>query len=165
MERLCAEGMYASGADNRSKRRTMEILRWLDQECETRGPLIRTWAAKGLNSQNKLNRAIAQADPRLQPIVGVFDELQELITDPELGKEAKALLTSIVKRGRSLGIHLILATQRIDKESVPKDISSNVSNRPARPGRSLARRDGPHPRYRGVPQRCSADDVRPAGPW
>jgi S-DNA-T family DNA segregation ATPase FtsK/SpoIIIE len=129
MEPLCGKGMYVSGADDRSKERTLELLRWLIEECERRPPQIRKWAAKGLNSQNKLNRAIAEADPSLFPFVGLFDEIQELITDPVHGKEAKALLTSLVKRGRSLGIHLILATQRIDKESVPKGISSNISNR------------------------------------
>lgn len=129
MERLCGDGMYASGADERSKARTMEILRWLDQQCEFRGPAIRRYAVQGLNSQNKLNRAIAEADPRLRPLVGIFDEIQELITDPVHGKEAVALLTSIVKRGRSLGIHLILSTQRIDDKSLPTGISSNVSNR------------------------------------
>jgi S-DNA-T family DNA segregation ATPase FtsK/SpoIIIE len=129
MEVLCREGMYASGADQGSKLRTMQILYWLDKECEVRGPKIRKWAKKGLNSQNKLNRAIAEADPSLPPICAVFDEIQELITDPELGKEATDLLTSIVKRARSLGIHLILATQRIDAKSVPTGISSNVSNR------------------------------------
>jgi S-DNA-T family DNA segregation ATPase FtsK/SpoIIIE len=129
MEPLCGKGMYVSGADDRSMERTLELLRWLDEECEVRGPRIRKWAAKGLNSQNKLNRAIAEADPSLFPFVGFFDEIQELMTHREYGKEAKELLTSLVKRGRSLGIHLILATQRIDKESVPKGISSNISNR------------------------------------
>lgn len=129
LEALCIEGMYASGADDRTKQRTMAILRFLDQECERRPPLIRKLAAKGLNTENKLNRAMALADPSLFALVAIFDEIQELLTDPTLGKEAKALLTSIVKRCRSLGIHLILATQRIDKESVPKGISSNVSNR------------------------------------
>jgi S-DNA-T family DNA segregation ATPase FtsK/SpoIIIE len=129
LEPLCGPGMYASGADDRAKQATMEMLRWLDRECERRGPAIRRWAARGLNTQNKLNRAIAEADPSLFPLLAIFDEIQELITDPTYGKEAKALLTSIVKRGRSLGIHLILATQRIDKESVPKGITSNVSNR------------------------------------
>jgi S-DNA-T family DNA segregation ATPase FtsK/SpoIIIE len=129
LEPLCVKGMYASGADDRAKQQTMGILRWLDSECERRGPAIARWVKKGLNTNNKLNRAIAEADPTLRPTLAVFDEIQELITDPILGKEAKALLTSIVKRGRSLGIHLILATQRIDKESVPKGISSNVSNR------------------------------------
>lgn len=129
LEVLCGDGMYASGADDRAKRKTMEILYWLHEQCEERPPLIRKLAAKGLNTQNKLNRAMAEADPRLFPLVAAFDELQELLTDPDLGKEAKALIISIVKRGRSLGIHLIPASQRIDKDSVPKGLSSNISNR------------------------------------
>ena len=128
LEQLCS-GMYASGADEASKGKTMEILRWLDRECERRGPRIREWVKKGLNNENKLNRAIALADPSLFPLVAIFDEFQELITDPDRGKEAKALSTSIVKRGRSLGIHMIKASQRIDKESVPRGLSSNISNR------------------------------------
>jgi S-DNA-T family DNA segregation ATPase FtsK/SpoIIIE len=76
-----------------------------------------------------LNRAMAEADPTLFPLVAIFDEIQELITDPEHGKEAKRLMTSIVKRTRFAGIHIILSTQRVDKESVPRGISSNVHNR------------------------------------
>lgn len=126
---LCAEGLYVSGAEDAAKEQTMAILRWLIQECERRPPLVRKYAAQGLNTDNSLNRAMAEADPSLYPLVGIFDEIQELLTDPKHGKEAKALLTSIMKRGRFIAIHLILATQRIDKESVPKGISSNVSNR------------------------------------
>lgn len=126
---LCGKGLYASGADERAKRMTLEILLWLDAECERRGPLIAKWAKQGLNSQNKLNRAIAEADPSLRPIVAAFDEIQELFTDPDLGKEAKALAISVVKRGRSLGIHMIPATQRIDKDSIPKGLSSNITSR------------------------------------
>lgn len=130
-EPLCPDGMYVSGADERSLHRTIAILEYLLQECETRGPLIKGWVARGYGVDNKLNRRIAEADPRLRPIVAVFDEIQELITHKELGKVAAAMLTSIIKRGRSLGIHLILSTQRIDKESIPKAISSNVVNRVA----------------------------------
>jgi S-DNA-T family DNA segregation ATPase FtsK/SpoIIIE len=129
MEPLCLPKMYASGADDRTKRETMDILYWLDGECERRGPAIRKLAVKGLNNENVLNRAMAEADPSLSPLVAIFDEIQELITDPEHGKEAKRLLTSIVKRTRFAGIHIILSTQRVDKESVPRGISSNVHNR------------------------------------
>lgn len=130
-EPLCPAGMYVSGADERSLNRTMDILEYLLQECETRGPLIKGWVARGYGVDNKLNRRIAEADPRLRPLLAIFDEIQELITHPTLGKAAAAMLTSIIKRGRSLGIHVILSTQRIDKESVPKSISSNVVNRVA----------------------------------
>jgi S-DNA-T family DNA segregation ATPase FtsK/SpoIIIE len=129
LEVLCADGLYISGSDEGSKVRTLEILRWMDDECDRRGPRIRVLATKGLNTENSLNRAIAEADESLFPLLGIFDEIQELITDPEYGKEAKALLTSLMKKGRFAGIHFILGTQRIDKESVPRGISSNVSNR------------------------------------
>lgn len=128
-EPLCPRGMYVSGADEESKQATMDMLEWLYQQCEVRGPLIKGWAARGYNTDNKLNRRIAEADPRLRPILGIFDEVQELVTDKEYGKRAIFLFTSIIKRGRSLGIHLLLATQRIDKESIPKGISSNIVNR------------------------------------
>lgn len=129
LEPLCAEGMYISGADEQAKQQTLGLLQWVELECERRGPAIRKWAAKGLNKDNKLNRAIAEADPTLFPLLVMLDEIQELFTDPNHGKEAKARATSIVKKSRFSGIHLILATQRIDKESVPRGISSNVSNR------------------------------------
>lgn len=123
---LCPKGRYASGADEGTKHQAMAILEWLLDECEKRPPLIKRYAEQGLNSENKVNRAMAEKDHRVRPIVAVFDEVQELFTDPELGKPAVAIATSIVKRGRSQGIHLILATQRIDAPSVPKAISSNV---------------------------------------
>jgi S-DNA-T family DNA segregation ATPase FtsK/SpoIIIE len=129
LEPLCGEGMYISGADERAKQQTLGLLQWVELECERRGPAIRKWAAKGLNKDNKLNRAIAEADPTLFPLLVMLDEIQELFTDPTHGKEAKARATSIVKKSRFAGIHLLLATQRIDKESIPRGISSNISNR------------------------------------
>lgn len=130
-EPLCPSGMYVSGADERSIERTMDLLAWLLNECEVRGPLIKGWVARGYGRDNKLNRRIAEADHRLRPVLGIFDEIQELFTHPEYGKRAVAMMTSIIKRGRSLGLHIILSTQRIDKESIPKAISSNVVNRVA----------------------------------
>ncbi|MFY1689069.1 FtsK/SpoIIIE domain-containing protein [Plantactinospora sp. WMMB782] len=128
-EPLCAPGLFGSGADEGTKQAAYRMLMWLLKECDTRGPLIKSYATKGLNSENKLNRAIAQKDARLRPIVAAIDEVQELITDPEIGKSAAAAKTSIIKRGRALGIHLVLMTQRIDKESLPKGVTSNIALR------------------------------------
>jgi S-DNA-T family DNA segregation ATPase FtsK/SpoIIIE len=128
-EQLCAPGLFGSGADDTTKHAAYRMLLWLLKECDVRGPRIKHLAMQGLNTENKLNRAIALKDARLRPIVALIDEVQELITDPELGKAAAAALTSIIKRGRALGIHLILETQRIDKESLPKGITSNIALR------------------------------------
>ncbi|MDP9797453.1 S-DNA-T family DNA segregation ATPase FtsK/SpoIIIE [Catenuloplanes nepalensis] len=128
-EPLCAPALFGSGADDGTKQRAYQMLMWLLKECDTRGPLIKRYATQGLNTENKLNRAIAQRDARLRPILASIDEVQELITDPELGKAAAAAMTSIVKRGRALGIHLLIQTQRIDKDSLPKGVTSNIALR------------------------------------
>jgi S-DNA-T family DNA segregation ATPase FtsK/SpoIIIE len=128
-EPLCAPGLFGSGADEDTKQNAYRMLMWLLKECDTRGPLIKKYATAGLNTENKLNRAIAAKDARLRPIVASIDEAQELITDPEIGKSAAAVMTSIVKRGRALGIHLMLKTQRIDKDSLPKGVTSNIAIR------------------------------------
>jgi S-DNA-T family DNA segregation ATPase FtsK/SpoIIIE len=126
---MCPEGMYGSGADEATKQGMFDFLEWLEAECDRRGPLVEKYAQAGLNDTNNVNRAMAEKDPRLRPILAVLDEIQELFTDPELGKPAKARAISIVKRGRALGIHLIPATQRIDKESIPRGLSSNIALR------------------------------------
>ncbi|MEU5965973.1 FtsK/SpoIIIE domain-containing protein [Micromonospora parva] len=129
LEQLCPDGLYGSGADEVTKANGLNALEWLLSECDERAPLVRKYAAQGMNTANKVNRRMAEHDARLRPLVAFFDELQELLTDPTHGKRAKFLLTSIVKRGRALGIHFIFATQRIDKESVPRGISSNIALR------------------------------------
>lgn len=65
----------------------------------------------------------------LHPIVFVVDECQELFTHDDYGKEAGELATAIIKRGRALGVMLILATQRPDKDSLPTGVSANVGTR------------------------------------
>jgi DNA segregation ATPase FtsK/SpoIIIE, S-DNA-T family len=128
-EPLCPPGLFGSGADEDTKRAAYRMVKWLLKECDTRGPLVKHYAKQGLNSENKLNRAIAKRDARLRPIVALIDEVQELITDPELGKSVKADLTSVSKRGRALGVHMILETQRIDSESLPTGVTSNIAIR------------------------------------
>jgi DNA segregation ATPase FtsK/SpoIIIE, S-DNA-T family len=128
-EPLCPPGLYGSGADEDTKQRAYQMLLWLAGECDRRGPIIKHYATQGLNTENKLNRAIAMRDPRVRPIFAWIDEIQELINDPELGKAARAVATSIIKRGRALGIHLMVLTQRIDKDSLPKGVTSNIAIR------------------------------------
>ncbi|MEU4239768.1 cell division protein FtsK [Actinoplanes sp. NPDC026619] len=128
-EPLCAPGLFGSGADEGTKQAAYRMLMWLVKQCDDRGPIIKKLAQQGLNTENKLNRAIAMRDPRVRPLVALIDEIQELINDPELGKAAKAALTSVIKRGRALGIHVIVETQRIDKESLPKGVTSNIALR------------------------------------
>jgi DNA segregation ATPase FtsK/SpoIIIE, S-DNA-T family len=130
-EPLCPRGMYICGADDASIKASLRIIEWLHHECEVRPPIIAEYARQGLNDVKKLNRVMAERDDRLRPIVAMFDEYQELNSHSEVGKHASAMLLSAIKRGRSLGIHVIVATQRFDKDAMPKAISSLVTNRAA----------------------------------
>jgi S-DNA-T family DNA segregation ATPase FtsK/SpoIIIE len=136
-EKLCPKGLYISGADDSSIEKTMRIIEWIDAMCEERGPLIAKYARAGMNTVKKLNRAMAEHDERLRPVVALFDEVQEFMSSPygiAKGKDpvnGAGILMSSMKRARALGIHIIVATQRFDKDSMPKAISSLVSNRAA----------------------------------
>lgn len=131
-EPLCPSGMYVSGADDGAIARTLDIIEWLYGECETRAPLVAKYAKQGMNSVKKVNRAMAQHDPRLRPVVALFDEIQEfMISKHGIKGDGAPMLLSTVKRARALGIHVIVATQRFDKDSLPKALSSLVTNRAA----------------------------------
>lgn len=136
-EPLCPKGLYISGPDDGSIERTLRIIEWIDDMLEERPPLVARYARQGMNTVKKVNRAMAEHDERLRPVVVLFDEVQEFMAsmwgiakgkDPVNGA---GTLLSCIKRARAYGIHIILTTQRFDKDSMPKAISSLVSNRAA----------------------------------
>ncbi|OLT12251.1 hypothetical protein BJF78_24630 [Pseudonocardia sp. CNS-139] len=86
--------------------------------------------ARDLVPDSKVTRELAnRRGMGLHPLVMSIDECQELFSHPEHGKEAGELATAIIKRGRALGVILVLATQRPDKDSLPTGISANVGTR------------------------------------
>ena len=58
-----------------------------------------------------------------------MDECQNLFGHHKYGKEAGADAEFIIKIGPALGVVLILATQRPDRDSLPTGISANASLR------------------------------------
>src|SRR6185436_11991549 len=62
----------------------------------------------------------------LHPVVVALDECQALFENPEVGSEAEALVTDLVKRGPAVGISVLVATQRPDAKSLPTGISANA---------------------------------------
>ena len=65
----------------------------------------------------------------LHPLLAAFDEVQNLFGHPKFGKQAAEDAIFCIKIGRALGVFLILATQRPDKDSLPTGVSGNVSTR------------------------------------
>lgn len=123
---------YASGVDDESVAAALDGLRWLLAELGRRAKKLKQLRekARDLVPDSKVTRQLA--DRRglgLHPIVMAIDECQELFSHSEYGKEAGDLATAIIKRGRALGVMLILATQRPDKDSLPTGVSANVGTR------------------------------------
>jgi DNA segregation ATPase FtsK/SpoIIIE, S-DNA-T family len=125
-EPLCTR--FVSGIDDDSIAYTAESLAMLRRECEKRGPLIKALPT-AICPQKRVTREIAEKYRNLRPIACTIDECQNLFAHPKYGKQAGADAEFVIKIGPAMGIFLILATQRPDKESLPTGVSGNVSIR------------------------------------
>lgn len=120
---------YGSGPDDATVEQVMASLREVHRDLEVRARTIRGLPREQA-PENKVTPALAaRRSLGLHPLVVAIDECQELFTHPAYGKEAGELCTAIIKRGRALGVILILATQRPDKDSLPTGVSANVGVR------------------------------------
>jgi S-DNA-T family DNA segregation ATPase FtsK/SpoIIIE len=120
---------YASGPDDETIEQTVISLREVYKDLARRAKTISS-LPRAQCPENKVTPELA-ANRKLGlfPLVVAIDECQELFSHPEFGKEAGELCTAIIKRGRALGVILLLATQRPDKNSLPTAVSANVGVR------------------------------------
>lgn len=93
--------------------------------------------------KNGLKSLVPERDKKDRIIVAV-DESSVLYmnrprTDKDYGAsiEARQLADSIAKLARAAGIHLLLATQKLDKQVIPTSVSENISGRMAFRANSL----------------------------
>lgn len=120
---------YGSGPDDTTIGECLASLREVYKDLERRAKTLAR-LPKDVRPENKVTPQLAASKSHgLGPLVFVVDECQELFSHPEYGKEAGELATAIIKRGRALGVILLLATQRPDKDSLPTGISANVGIR------------------------------------
>lgn len=123
---------YGSGVDDATIEAALVDLRELLAELERRAAQLKTLraTARDLVPDSKVTAKLAERRSLgLFPLVTVVDEAQELFGHETFGKEAGQLATSIIKRGRALGVVLILSTQRPDRDSLPTGVSANVGTR------------------------------------
>lgn len=105
----------------------IEALRNLVSEVTRRGKILDEMGGE----ETKLTREIAERDPRMRPIVAVFDEVHELFTHPTYGPEAKELALKVTKKARKTGIVCLWITPDADATSLPRGISKTATNRVA----------------------------------
>ncbi|NAS23918.1 cell division protein FtsK [Herbidospora sp. NEAU-GS84] len=120
---------YVSGIEDEAIAYAADSLTLLRKEVMRRAAALKA-LPPDLCPDKKVTRQIADMRSLgLHPLVAIFDECQNLFAHPEYGDKAGDDAEFIIKLGRALGVVLILATQRPDKDSLPTGISANVSIR------------------------------------
>jgi S-DNA-T family DNA segregation ATPase FtsK/SpoIIIE len=104
----------------------MDTLRALASEVSRRGQEL-----ERIGTDTKVTREMAERDPSMRPRIIVFDEVHELFSHPEHGKEAKELALKVTKKARKTAIVLMWITPDADAASLPRGISKTVSHRVA----------------------------------
>lgn len=118
---------YVEGLEREDFARMVEILEWLEQELKRRGARIKAARKAGKAPKGKVTRELAD-DPNggLWPILLIIDEFHMLSMHKMYGPRALFLLEQIIKRGRALAVHVVLATQIPNAKVLPGDIMSSI---------------------------------------
>lgn len=74
------------------------------------------------------NEQVAEGE-QLERRVLIIDEFQDLIGDKEASKAFFGGIRRLGQKARAAGVHLVLATQRPDRETVPSLIKSNLNGK------------------------------------
>jgi S-DNA-T family DNA segregation ATPase FtsK/SpoIIIE len=115
---------YEMGMDDAVAEAAMQALADLLTEMERRGKVLE----RQPGSPPKTSRKLADKPTLgLHELVCAIDECHELFQHPQYGKQAAEWAVRLIKRGRKYGITLILATQSPTKDSIPKEVTRNVS--------------------------------------
>ncbi len=107
--------------------RALNALEWLVDEMETR---YDKQAANGVRNITEYNLKVAKGEISGDPmhyIVGVIDELADLMM--VAGKETETYIVRLAQKARGAGIHLVLATQQPVVKVVTGLIKANVPAR------------------------------------
>lgn len=118
---------YCSGLDRESLEYAAESLAMLWKEVERRTEILKKIPITE-RPDGDITREIA-ARYGLTPIVAIFDEIHNLFLHPELGPAAAANIINVIRSARALGVTVIAATQRPDKDSMPTGMSGVVTTR------------------------------------
>ena len=96
---------YVSGLDDEAIAYAAESARLLRNETEqARRRCSRSSRAPGLMPDGKVTRELAAKYKELRPLVAIFDEVQNVLTDKQHGEQAAEDLAYVIRVGRAYGI-------------------------------------------------------------
>ncbi len=96
------------------------FLKWLCDEMQKRADRFKQFNVKDLSDYRKHEKM-----PRL---IVVIDEFQVLFSDNKSTKAVEGHLNTLLKKGRSYGVHLILATQTMRGTDINRSIMAQIAN-------------------------------------
>ncbi len=96
------------------------FLKWLCDEMQKRAELFKQFNVKDLSDYRKHEKM-----PRL---IVVIDEFQVLFSDNKSTKAVERHLNTLLKKGRSYGVHLILATQTMRGTDINPSFKAQIAN-------------------------------------
>ncbi|WRD06352.1 DNA translocase FtsK [Helicobacter pylori] len=105
----------------------MSFLSWLYDEMKIRSELFKQFKVKDLSDYRKHEKM-----PRL---IVVIDEFQVLFSDKstQVKESVERSLNTLLKKGRSYGVHLVLATQTMRGTDINPSFKAQIANRIALP--------------------------------
>ncbi len=105
----------------------MSFLSWLCKEIQKRADLFKQFKVKDLSDYRKHEKM-----PRL---IVVVDEFQVLFSDnsTKVKGSVERSLNTLLKKGRSYGVHLVLATQTMRGGEIDSSFKAQIANRIALP--------------------------------
>ncbi len=104
---------------------SITFLKWLCDEMEKRADRFKQFKVKDLSDYRKHEKM-----PRL---IVVIDEFQVLFSDNKSTKAVEGHLNTLLKKGRSYGVHLVLATQAMRGPDIDSSFKAQIANRIALP--------------------------------
>ncbi len=105
----------------------MSFLSWLCDEMTKRSELFKQFKVKDLSDYRK--------HEKMARLIVVIDEFQVLFSDKstQVKGSVERSLNTLLKKGRSYGVHLVLATQTMCNIGISDSIKGQIANRIALP--------------------------------
>ena len=113
--------------------KAIQALKWCVNEVDRRYQLLSLWEVRNIESYNqKISRLNAEgiAEEKFTPLnylVVVVDEFADLMTT--YGKLVEEYIIRIAQKARAVGIHLVLATQKLSNDVITGAIKANIPSR------------------------------------
>ncbi len=103
------------------------FLKWLCDEMQKRAELFKQFKVKDLSDYRK--------HEKMARLIVVIDEFQVLFSDKstQVKGSVERSLNTLLKKGRSYGVHLVLATQTMRNIGISDSIKGQIANRIALP--------------------------------